>query len=447
MSDEQTKTYIKTIIDETIAGTGYIYHILTGPGGTGKTTFLKSIVDDYILQKKKVVVICPTHKSIRNIDPGKYPCKTYCSFFNCNFDILNQDDDLECTIKCCKDKTHRSLPTTIKCLEENGKYIEESIDLLIAEECSMFTHNFFKLLSRYTGIKVILFIGDSNQIPPINNDCKSCKDCSFSIFNTNIPKSYFKEQKRHDNKINEKLQSFIKLVSQSESITKAKLTTVLEMLFDVVPLDQLTPIVSPIITYNVKRAELINFLLLNGRMDIRVGDYITIEKGSNDILPPGSIAMVKNIQDEEYVCYQLMKEFKFRIYTLSVNNAGTELDHIITTIHPDFREYYTTYCKRYREGLPKQLKYMVNNLIKEHLTVFNYAYAITAHKAQGQTYLTSYIDYKNILLCKDMEITVKLLYSSISRAKTNIFLVSVPTYFKAPKEGLIISKDFLTVIT
>jgi len=438
-SDHNTKLRIYELIDNSLEEQKFCKHILTGPGGTGKTTFLKELACKVLNDKHKLMIICPTHKSIRNILTEGYehlPCKTYCSFFQCHFDILDDSENVECTIECCKDN-HYTIQETLECLKESNKKIKYDLDLLIVEECSMFNHNYYQLLRRITGINFILFIGDSNQIPPINNDCKKCLECSFSIFKTTIPKSIFKEQKRHDNNVSTKLQAFIKLVSQCDNITKKKLSVILEELFELKPLDKVIPIASPVITYHVKRAEMINFLFMRGRSDIRIGDLVTVDSGSIESLPTGSIVKVINIEEDEYVCYQLKKEFKFKVYTLSNSNG----EYTINTIHPEQREEYISYCRDFRFNIHKHMRFTINLLIKEHLTVFTHAYSITAHKAQGQTFITSYIDYKNILLCENIEITVKLLYSAISRAKNQIMLINVPTYFKAPTNGVIVDES------
>ena len=87
----------------------------------------------------------------------------------------------------------------------------------------------------------------------------------------------------------------------------------------------------------------------------------------------------------------------------------------------------------------------VNRLIKEHLTTLDFAYSITAHKAQGMTYEEAYIAFQDMLTSKDTTLSCKLLYSSISRAKNNVTLITLPNHFRKP-DCEIISPVFLDIL-
>jgi len=72
----------------------------------------------------------------------------------------------------------------------------------------------------------------------------------------------------------------------------------------------------------------------------------------------------------------------------------------------------------------------LNNVVREYLSVIKPAYAITTHKAQGQTFEESYIDYKDILQCSNYDLKIKLLYTAMTRSSSNITLVRIDDSMK-----------------
>lgn len=424
--------------------------ILSGPGGTGKSTYFKGLIKSVLDKKYSVKVICPTHKSIRNLSGSETSnnssyISTYCSFFKCMFDILIPNTSLLCNIPCCNNKEHSTIDEVINCLRNESAFVSKTLDLLIVEEVSMLDHQMFQLLMRYTNIKFILFVGDSNQIPAINNSCMECKECMFSIFDTKIPIIYLKEQKRLDNKISQNLQTFTKNISSIPDVSNTKikniLKTLLTSIFAVKSLDEVLPLKSPIITYHVQRSHLINLILSNGRTTFSKGDYVSLDSGGIDELPTGSICRILDIREEFFTCFVLEKGFRFIAYTLETKNDS----YIINTIHPEEKEEYIAYCIKYRNKKKKYELFEVNRLIKEHLTTLDFAYSITAHKAQGMTYEEAYIDFQDMLTSKDTTLSCKLLYSSISRAKNNVTLITLPNHFRKP-DCEIISPVFLDIL-
>jgi len=64
--------------------------------------------------------------------------------------------------------------------------------------------------------------------------------------------------------------------------------------------------------------------------------------------------------------------------------------------------------------------YFDNRLIRKKS--FDYGYACTIHKAQGQTMNDVFIDMKNVSICRDPDELRQLQYVSVSRAKNNVFI-------------------------
>jgi len=51
-----------------------------------------------------------------------------------------------------------------------------------------------------------------------------------------------------------------------------------------------------------------------------------------------------------------------------------------------------------------------------------YAYAITAHRAQGSTYDTVYVDYQDILMNRERYEAFQCLYVASSRPRKTLYL-------------------------
>lgn len=410
--------------------------VLSGPAGTGKSTFIRDLANLFLSRKKSITIICPTNKSIRVLATDERLTKittTYASFFSCRFNLLTEEEGLLCFLKCCDDYHSRNVNDVLQCLEQSNTMLDKKLDLLIVEESSMLQHQFYNLLYFMPNIANILFVGDANQIPPISSECKSCINCNFSIFNSGLPTLLFKEQKRYGDLLLTQLQTFLKKVSELPTVTPRKIKSILTAIFPQHSLSEILPLKAPILTYHVKMATMLNMLLCNGRNDIIEGDVVSVDKGSIDDLPVGSLAIVKKVTKEYCSCIKLESGYNFVVYTLQAN--GTEYD--IHTISPDERKSYIDYCIKFLSNKSKGEQYQIGKLIREHLTTLSHAYAITAHKAQGQTYDTSYIAYEDILSCGNKAILIKLLYSAISRSKGKAILVSIPDHYKAPNCNIV----------
>lgn len=435
MTDQEAAESLTNVL---LNGDDHTRVILSGPAGTGKSTYIRNLVTQALSMKpkKQVRIICPTHKSICNLTEGHPELQglisTYASFFRCVYDILD-DSGLKCLIPCCDRSEHSSdINDVITCLRSEDKEVEKNLDLLIVEEASMFNHQYFLLLEHYVGIKAILFVGDSNQIPPITSNCSDCLKCSFSVFRTNIHTVSFKEQKRHCNQLHVSLQTFMKNVSGGV-LSNLKLKTLLKKIFEHKTLSAALPLDAPILTYHVNTAQQINHALTKSRQTIQKGDVVMIDSGSIEEIPVGSIVSIKSVSKEFFTCIRLERGFNFVVYEVEYQGS----DYTINVIDPDEKDMYKNYCREFRQEKPIGEKYKINKLIREHLTQFNFAYALTAHKAQGLTYDTSYLAYEDILSCKDKIMVIQLLYSAITRAREKVYLIQVPDHYKAPDCSII----------
>ena len=123
---------------------------ISGPAGTGKSTFLKNIIEEFEDSDKNIVVLAPTGVAARNVKG-----QTIHSFFKFPIKILTEDD-----IKKSRSKSYKSL------------------DIVIIDEISMVKADVFDSINRFLkknskkksepfgGVQVVIF-GDLYQLPPV----------------------------------------------------------------------------------------------------------------------------------------------------------------------------------------------------------------------------------------------------------------------------------------
>ena len=138
--------------------------MLTGSAGTGKTTLITEIIKNTSLSKKKIALCATTNKAV--------------SVMQNMYNIDNKNISFSTIHKILKIKRvidSDGIESFIVSLDDHaaGKYKTKSIsyyDIVVIDEASMISKGLFdelsKLLSRIKG--KIIFIGDSFQLPPIN---------------------------------------------------------------------------------------------------------------------------------------------------------------------------------------------------------------------------------------------------------------------------------------
>lgn len=439
MSQQRALDAIESILQEPVSNVQR-HVMITGPAGVGKTHVLIEIAKNLTDSKRHYKIICPTNKSKLNItnslshianvilaDNITKRIKTYCNFFRCYIDPFENTEEtvnMRCTIPCCDDIQHETLHDKYKCLRQSKNLYKVSEEILLVEEVSLLDHVFFLML-RMTSVKLIIFIGDSNQIPPINSMCLSSKcseGCEFTVFAYTMQTLLLTEQMRHIDKVSELINKFIMSI-ESNPISRSNIKKILEIVFKgrIRTLRELLPLHSPLITYHSKRTLSINRMLTGCRKEFQVDDWITIDRGGTDKLPVGSVDYIKFIEKQKLICKYLEEPFTFLVIETS---SGNTIHIIDESCRSEYIEHAKKLISRW-QGNP----FPINNLVREHLSQIRYAYCTTAHKAQGLTFTTSFIDYMDILSCKNNSLCIKLLYSAMTRASQDIYLVKIPDYF------------------
>lgn len=142
---------------------------LTGKAGTGKTTFLKKLVQNTY---KKTVIVAPTGIAAINANGV-----TIHSFFGIPFGSFIPDSSYQITDTSVKLNTAYTLAKHLKMREEKRKLMQE-LELLVIDEVSMLRADLLDTIDfvlrtirrqqhlPFGGVQV-LFIGDLMQLPPV----------------------------------------------------------------------------------------------------------------------------------------------------------------------------------------------------------------------------------------------------------------------------------------
>jgi len=147
------KDFIDSIINDKILKINIRqkrYILLDGPGGSGKTFVIKSIINNLEKVKNfKVKVLAPTHKASGVIrDSLQMPVSTIAKFLGFKISIDDEGNENK--------------------IYENGEYMMTKFDLLIIDECSMINKEQTDILSNIS--TSIIFIGDVCQINPVGEN-------------------------------------------------------------------------------------------------------------------------------------------------------------------------------------------------------------------------------------------------------------------------------------
>lgn len=380
--------------------------VLSGAAGTGKTTLLKSVIDNYkAIKELNKIINMPitqirwefttmTHKAARVLSQViKLPVNTLhhelrirplkYGYYFCGYDLYLEP----------------SMDKKIIVVDE-ASYIDSEVLNYICE-----------LVSKEPKLQFIL-IGDPYQLPPVGMD-------HAPVFNAGFKTVHLEQSVRQSNAPH--LAQTVNTLRQAA--TQGKLHTIKADNKEVLYLDKKTwdkqiistlnqGIFAKVIQYTNHQVQASNKKInrqLTGNREIEVGDTMVICRKLLDgcIVPLDSEVTVVSI-------YRYhpngTSELQLPYYDLRLeDNSGTMHQRLVIQDYKAYTELAAQY-KTPRSGPP-----YIWHLI--------HAYACTVHKSQGSTYdevfinLNSYRSvYKN-----NPAMALKLLYVAVSRARNKVY--------------------------
>lgn len=158
LTDEQKELKRKIIRWYNNFGSGKPYFYYSGAAGTGKTTVIKSIIDDLGLNRDEYIACAYVGKAVLVLMRHGLPATTIHSF------IYMPRTDVSYEIEMDEwGSPHRVKKTTSNFVLR--KYISRKIKLIFLDECAMVNDKMREDLQSF-GVPIVM-AGDQNQLPPV----------------------------------------------------------------------------------------------------------------------------------------------------------------------------------------------------------------------------------------------------------------------------------------
>ncbi|UOF77829.1 ATP dependent DNA helicase dda [Bacteriophage sp.] len=113
-------------------------------------------------------------------------------------------------------------------------------------------------------------------------------------------------------------------------------------------------------------------------------------------------------------------DFKVYYITIALDDGSMVVAEVL---HPDYKSAFdrrVAELKAEALAIPRKWKFFWE--FQECFHNLRHAYAITAHRAQGSTYNTAFVDYRDVLLNQNTAESMRCLYVACTRPKYRLFL-------------------------
>lgn len=394
------------------------YFVLRGYAGSGKSFLLKKLKELDIT----VYYTAPTNKATKVLSRfTQRECHTIYSLLGIR---MSQDDD-----------------KLVLTYSDDPPYIPKN-SVIVIDESSMISEgllSFIKKTVKRTKCKV-LFVGDPAQLPPVGET----RTKAWSVTNLKENHAFLKKVVRYDNQLlslateireNIKTKNYyspIKDDNQKDEgvflLPKSKFMNLLEMYNKPEDFIDRKVIAWKNVTvnhYNNSIRENLGFnwpfekndiLLIaepveqNGQIVSTIDDEYIVQS-----VDKSSIKVYKNKEEQPYI----------KVWSLIVqDDSGTQLTLSIPIDKGQLHEVLT-----YRANLAKNAENSNDRrslwrefwAIKRTFHSVRYGYALTAHRAQGSTYTSCFIDQRDIMSNTNKKEALRCLYVAATRPTTSLF--------------------------
>ena len=400
--------------------------VLTGVAGSGKTSCIASIMDiiaDKHGKARKVYLAATTHTAaaiLKSTLPPQHSksCLTAHKLFGIkpSFNLVNGQEKL--------------ITANQPLLSSNG--------VVIIDESSMINDGFLyaisNIVSRYT-LKV-LFVGDYFQLPPVKGQC--------SIFDTTLPTFHLTTVHRQlaGNPIVKKALEYVDFISGSTTVEPSIDTSLdsngkgihvlthqkfIEKFVDKymnfnagdrVPVPMCTYTNAAAINYNnmIRKAT----YLLSGATQ----EYYENEEfiSNTSVISEQGKVILDNNEKINIISYHPYEYEGMHGYKLLVKRSNTTSPTNVEIFTPSNLSTLNAVLKELKATAVKNKSWTTYYRVKNYVADIRLPFAGTIHKAQGATFDEIFIDYSNILKCKQVTTRNRLMYVALTRAKTNVYI-------------------------
>jgi|YNPMSStandDraft_1061717.scaffolds.fasta_scaffold00262_15 exodeoxyribonuclease-5 len=424
--------------------------ILNGYAGTGKTTFIKSIVNTLDEFRYSYVLLAPTGRAAKvlsnfcransyTIHKFIYKQKSSTDFrFVLNFQSIKN------TIFFVDEASLISNDFTESNIFGSGRLLDDLLEYVFA----------------YNSNKLVL-IGDTAQLPPVGAshhpalDQKNFEQLSFNVCYVTLKEVVRQHHESHVLINATKLRNNI-----IETINELPIFTFSTNEFEYVESIDLLETISAsyrnvglsetiILTYSNKRALQINRTvrdrILGYDEEVVNGECLMVVKNNYmslpDELPFSFIANGEIIHIHKILKEKNMYDFRFLKTIVKLSDfPDIELDCflLLDTLHSEYPslskeqndKLFNNILEDYKDikNKKKQIQLVRENEYFKAIQV-KYAYAVTAHKAQGGQWKHVYIDASFLNYNEIRPEILKWFYTAITRATEKVYIFGLPSKY------------------
>ena len=392
------------------------FFVLGGFAGTGKTFCMREIMARCKGSRVKMAFTAPTNKAAKVLRAITGEAGTIYSLLGLRIDKSGELKQLV-SGKAPVDLSH--------------------LDVIFLDEASMVNRHLFSLLEGRavsTGIKII-FMGDKAQLPPVG-------EIASPIWSNNLPGAFLSKVMRHDNEIltlateiRQQLESITPSLnlksdnSNGQGVFKLAKTDFKKHIYEAASGGAFADgSKGKVVAWrNVKVAEYNNLIrsAIFGAAAVEgeflLGDRVVATapclKGEEVLLSTDDEAIVEGT----LVCMHPL-DHRYQVIELQ---CRTEMNKVVRllVLHPASKEKFDG------DSLKLASDAKANGRLwkkfwdhKELFHEVKYAYSLTAHRAQGSTYESVWVDYQDILLNRNRKEAFQCLYVACTRPTTTLVL-------------------------
>lgn len=418
---------------------GKIYntmYCLKGYAGTGKTYTIARVVEHIIRKHSrwKVAMTAPTNKAVQvlreaaNIDGVTY--KTIHSLLGLKEDIKDSGE-----IEFVRD------------WDEPATGLKQ-FKVLIIDETSMLDDNLFMQVRRYNNDLKIIFMGDPAQIPPVNKE--DCEPFLNPELHGIVELQLTKIMRQADGSaiasngqvIRDNLTNWRFEFKQGDDLTVYEMPLhrkLLQLRFR----DEFGAHVNArVIAWTNRKVDQYNkyirsITLGNDARKITDGERLIMNAPYVVKLESGKEAKLSTNQEVEVIEFDygfedMPGDHKLAVYHCRVRFAdtdGQDAEAVIPILNESDDELFKQLLAKLKKDAiespmgERKDAWRKFYAFKRALADVSYAYAITAHKSQGSTYHTCFVDVSNISLNPNVVERNRILYTAITRAKHQLIII------------------------
>lgn len=380
--------------------------VLSGYSGTGKTTLVKTIIEQLpkFLKAAKLIMPSLKHYDLELTATTNKAAEAFSQITGREVKTIHSFLGLRVQTDF--------LNNTSQLVSSGHKYTKEN-QLIFIDEASYIDKALLELIFKHTRNCKIVFMGDPAQLTPV-------KSSSTPVFDANFLGAHLSQVVRQadNNPIQNLSTKFRETVNSGEFFKYTPDGHYIKHMpreeFNQAVIDEFTRpdwkfADSKLLAWTNKRVIEYNHFIqdrVKGDPCFQVGDYAIC----NNYL----VVDKRAIKTDQLVRITQIHPDSFELDVLGNN---VTLDHSITTFFPKYLQE-----KKDRIKIARALDDEVTLQRISKWVDLRSAYACTINKAQGSTYDRVFIDLDDIARCNSGDQIARMLYVAVSRARHQVFL-------------------------